>query len=64
MMWQYLGDITKTLQQVTEFGKKDPVTTKLLLKRPPAKRYGEMECILNSVFCISLCRQTLEPGFE
>ncbi|XP_048744986.2 inositol 1,4,5-trisphosphate receptor type 2-like isoform X4 [Ostrea edulis] len=37
MMWLYLGEITRTLNQVTEFGKEDPETTKLLLKRPPAK---------------------------
>ncbi|XP_062567417.1 inositol 1,4,5-trisphosphate receptor type 3-like isoform X1 [Saccostrea cucullata] len=37
MMWQYLGEITKTLNQVAEYGKSDPEKTKLLLKRPPAK---------------------------
>nr|XP_022345635.1 inositol 1,4,5-trisphosphate receptor type 3-like isoform X6 [Crassostrea virginica] len=37
MMWQYLGEITKTLTQVAEFGRNDANSTKLLLKRPPGK---------------------------
>nr|XP_034327562.1 inositol 1,4,5-trisphosphate receptor type 2 isoform X16 [Crassostrea gigas] len=37
-MWQYLAEITKTLTEVAEYGRSDPVSTKLLLKRPPGKR--------------------------
>lgn len=36
-MWQYLEEITKTLNQVAEYGRGDPASTKLLLKRPPGK---------------------------
>uniref|UniRef100_K1QLV5 Inositol 1,4,5-trisphosphate receptor n=1 Tax=Magallana gigas TaxID=29159 RepID=K1QLV5_MAGGI len=36
-MWQYLAEITKTLTEVAEYGRSDPVSTKLLLKRPPGK---------------------------
>lgn len=58
-MWQYLAEITKTLTEVAEYGRSDPVSTKLLLKRPPGKRYIHYIVLYSSLSVAIDCPYTI-----